>query len=463
MQQLPQGPKSFPLLQQVQWISDPLRYMETSAQRYGDIFTAKIGWNFKPLVFVSHPEAIQKIFANETKQFDAPGSVQQIFQPLLGEYSVVRTVDGFQHRRKRKLLMPPFHGERMGAYGQLVCDITERTMDRLTVGNVFSAQIILQEISLQVTLEGVFGLREGERRERFKQLMASWLDALSSPVSSTLLFIPFLQQDFGAWSPWGHLSRLKQQINDLLQVEIRERRQHFDPSGTDILTLLMSARDEAGEPMSDKELCDELLTLMVAGYETTATAMAWMLYWVYYRTDVREQLLKELADLGEAPDPIAISRLPYLGAVCQEILRIYPAAYATFPRVTKSPVPLMGYELPTGTEVIACIYLTHQREDLYPDPKQFKPERFLERKFSPYEYLPFGGGSRVCIGAAFALFEMKLVLATLLSRYQLTLVDRQPVQAQVLRLTLAPKGGVKMVLAGQYKPQERFSSLAART
>jgi cytochrome P450 family 110 len=193
-------------------------------------------------------------------------------------------------------------------------------------------------------------------------------------------------------------------------------------------------------------LRDELLTLMLGGYEPAATAMSWALYWIYHQADIREKLIKELATLGHSPDPIAISRLPWLSAVCQEVLRICPAAYATFPRVVKSPIELMGYKLEPGTEVITCIYLTHQREDLYPDPKQFKPERFLERKFSPYEYLPFGGGSRACIGAAFSLFVMKLVLATLLSRYQLALADNKPVQAQVIRLTLSPIGGVKMVM-----------------
>lgn len=190
--------------------------------------------------------------------------------------------------------------------------------------------------------------------------------------------------------------------------------------------------------------------------KTTASAMAWSLYWVHHQPEVKEKLLEELDSLGESPDPMSISQLPYLTAVCQETLRIYPVGMLTFPREVKEPAELMGYELEPGTVLVGCIYLIHHREDLYPDSKQFKPERFLEHQFSPYEFIPFGGGNRRCVGAALAMLEMKLVLATILSNNHLTLADSKPVKPQRRGVTLAP-GEVKMVKTGTRKPQEQPS------
>lgn len=232
-------------------------------------------------------------------------------------------------------------------------------------------------------------------------------------------------------------------------AEIQERRQQHDPSRTDVLTLLLQAQDEDGEAMTDEQLRDELMTLLIAGHETTATAVAWALYWVHRTPSVQNQLLHELEALGTNPDPMAIVRLPYLTAICNEALRIYPIAMLTVPRAVKEPVELMGYQLQPGTKLYGCIYLTHRREDLYPEPEQFKPERFLERQFTPYEFYPFGGGIRRCIGEALALFEMKLVLATMISRYQMTLASNKPEIPQRRGVTLAPGTGVKLVLNGK--------------
>ena len=213
-------------------------------------------------------------------------------------------------------------------------------------------------------------------------------------MSVSMLYFPSLRRDLGSWSPWGRFLRQRQQVDQLIYDEINERRSQPDSSGTDILSLLMSARDEAGEPMTDKELRDELMSLLVAGLETTASALTWALYWIHKLPTVRQKLLEELDSLGNQPDPSTLFRLPYLNAVCSETLRIYPIGMLTFPRVVRSPVELIGYQLEPGTVVIGSIYLTHQRPDIYPEPKQFKPERFSARQFSPYEYLPFGGGAR---------------------------------------------------------------------
>ncbi|HEY9804930.1 MAG TPA: cytochrome P450, partial [Candidatus Obscuribacterales bacterium] len=236
------------------------------------------------------------------------------------------------------------------------------------------------------------------------------------------------------------------QIDQLLYAEIQARRQHPDPASADILSLLLSAQDETGKGMSDVELKDELMTLLLAGHETTASAIAWAFYWVHKFPHIREKMLQELATLGETPDPVSLARLPYLTAVCHETLRIYPIAVLTVPRAVKEPVELMGYSLQPGARLYGCIYLIHHRPDLYPDSKQFKPERFLERQFSPYEFLPFGGGIRRCIGEALALFEMKLVLATILQRYELELADPTPERPKRRGVTLGPEKGVKMVL-----------------
>jgi cytochrome P450 len=207
---------------------------------------------------------------------------------------------------------------------------------------------------------------------------------------------------------------------------------------------MLTARDESGEPMSDQELRDELMTLLFAGHETTATALAWALYWIHWLPEVGAKVVKELIELGPNPDPISISRLPYLNAVCQETLRIYPVGLFTFSRILKHPWQLMGYSFEPGAQFSICIYLLHHRPDLYPDPKQFRPERFLERQFSPYEYQTFGGGNRRCLGAAFALFEMKLVIASLLSHWKLKLETDRPIKPVRRGMTMAPAKGVPM-------------------
>lgn len=444
---LPNTLKTPPFLQKLQWIADPVGYMERTAQQYPDIFSARIISFGDSLVFVNHPQAIQEILTNDRKKFAALGKPNRILQPLLGDYSVIM-LEGDRHKRRRQVLMPPFHGERMRAYGQLICNLTEKVFSQLPMDKPFSARSATQDISLQVILEAVFGLYEGERCQQLKRLLASMADLFESPLTSSFLFLPFLQWDSGAWSPWGKFVRQRQQVDALLYAEIAERREQPNLERIDILSLLMSARDEAGQPMTDQELRDELMTLMFAGHETTATAMSWALYWTHHLPNVREKLLQELNTLSDL-DPMSIFRLPYLTAVCNETLRIHPVAMLTFPRVVQEPVELLGHHLQPGTPVVGCIYLVHQREDLYPNPKQFKPERFLNRQFSTYEFMPFGGGVRRCIGEVLAQFEMKLVLATILSRYQLKLAKQEPERLQRRGVTLAPASGVKMVLTGQ--------------
>ncbi|MEG3970615.1 cytochrome P450 [Microcoleus sp. T2B6] len=438
------GPKDARFVQTVRGILNPLYYLDSNSQRYGDLFTSEFS-NFPPQVIISNPQAIQEIFTSDSKLFES-STGNQITLPLVGSNSLL-LLDGDRHLQQRKLLMPPFHGERMKAYGQIIRDTTEKVINNWTPGNSVIAQSTMQEISLEVILHAVFGLSEGERYQQIQQLMINMFSLFSNPLSATFLFIKSLQKDLGAWSPWGGFLRQRQRLDELLYQEIRARKTQSEPLGEDILSLLISARDEAGKPMSDVELRDELMTILFAGHETTATALAWALYWIHYIPEVREKMLQELNSIDvENCEPTEISKLPYLNAVCCETLRIYPILFFAFPRLLQAPMQLMGYNIPKGMVLSTCIYLVHHRPDIYPEPKRFKPERFLERQFSPYEYLPFGGGNRRCIGTAFAMFEMKLVLAKVLSRYSLELAENRPVLPVRRGLTMAPAGGVPLVV-----------------
>ncbi|MBD2301876.1 cytochrome P450 [Nostoc sp. FACHB-190] len=443
--QLPDSPKIPKFMQLLQWIYQPLQLMENSAKVHGDCFTLWLT-NKQPMVFLSHPQAIQQLFTENLSNLDSRGSAQ-VLQPLLGENSLI-LLSGTSHQRQRKLLTPPFHGDRMKAYGNIIADITKEVISQWKFDQAFSVRDSMQEISLRVILQAVFGITEGERYTQLQKLLASILDLSGSNLRATISFLPIMQVDLGSWSPWGIFLRQREQIDQLLYAEIQERRNHPESSGNDILSLMMSARDENGEPMTDVELRDELMTLLVAGHETTASALTWALYWIHRQPQIREKLLSELDSFGNNAALEEITRLPYLTAVCQETLRIYPIAMITIPRIVKQPIEIMNRQFDPGTLLVGCIYLTHRRSDLYAEPQQFKPERFLERQYSLYEYLPFGGSNRRCLGMAFALFEMKLVLATVLSHIDLALVDDSSVKPIRRGVTLAPSNGKWMIATG---------------
>jgi len=420
---LPPGPAAPGVWQQIQWILDPFGYMRRGASRYGDCFTTLLGEGSRPIVFCSDPRSLETLLANDDSAlFEAPGELNGLLEPFLGTESVIG-ISGDRHRRMRKLLLPPFHGERMRAYGDAILQITSQVMAEWKVGQRISAQTAMQSITMRVILRTVFGLAEGERYQCLEAQLAQMLNEMGNPLSVSLLYFPVLRQDLGPASPWGRFLRRRAAIDSMIYAEIEERRQAPDSSREDILSLLISARDEEGAPLTDRELRDELMTLLVAGHETTATALTWALYWIHRYPEVRSTLLEEFSASDGAGDPATIARLPYLNAVCSETLRIYPVGMLTFARVVNKPVELGGYQLQPSTIVLGSIYLAHRRPDVYPDPESFRPQRFLDRSFSPYEYLPFGGGSRRCIGMAFAQYEMKLVLHSLLSTFSLELAE----------------------------------------
>ena len=425
-----------------QWITEPIDYLDNSEREYGDIFKIRMSGVFNNCVFLSDPKAIQQVLTGTDKQFAAPGSINGILKPFLGDRGVI-LLDGGEHRQRRQLLMPQFHGDKIRVYTELICKLTRDLVAGWQIDETINLREQMQSISLSVILQTVFGLYEGERYEQIQAKLIQVISLTESPVKSSFLFIPALQQDLGAWSPWGRFLRDREVLDRLLYAEIADRRRNYQPDRSDILNLLIGSKDAEGNGMSDIELHDELMTLLFAGHETTATALAWAIYWINHLPEVKAKLMAEIATIGTERDPLTISRLPYLNAVCSETLRIYPVGMLTFPRITREPVSVQGYDLPADTVVVGCIYLTHHREDLYPEPDLFKPERFLERQFSPYEYLPFGGGSRRCIGMALAQLEMKLVIVEILSHCQLELTSKLPAVPARRGVTLGPKGGIE--------------------
>jgi cytochrome P450 family 110 len=426
----------------------PLETMDARRQSYGDDYRVSQPDTKSPLVYFSSPAALEDIFTAQPEQLSA-GQGNQILKVLLGEHGIV-LLDGEKHRRQRQLLMPPFHGDRMRAYAQVIQDITKQATKEWSIGNIFAVRPLMQSISLQVILKTVFGLNTGSRYDKLQHFLSQMLDGFGSPIGTMFLIYPVLQQDWGVWSPWGRFLKQRQQVDELLYAEISDRRSEPDANRTDILALLLAAQDSEGQALSDEEVHDELMTILFAGHETTASALAWAMYWIAQLPDVRTKLLAEFdtLDITTDFDPVTISRIPYLSAVCQETLRLYPIAVNTFPRVVQQPIIVAGYALEPGTVIIPSIYLAHHRAQVYPKPQQFKPERFLERQFSLYEYFPFGGGDRRCIGSAFALFEMKLVLFQLLSNWDLALVNSKPIRPTRRGLTVAPSDRLRLQITG---------------
>ncbi len=441
MKTLPPSVNTPNFLQLWRWIITPLEFLHEYERECGDIFTVSMTGGFEGAVFISNPQAIQQLLTSDTKQFSAPGEINQILRPFLGSNGTI-LLDGREHRQRRQLLMPQFHGDKVRVYTDLMRKITRETIAQWQVGETTIVREEMQSISLSIILQTVFGLYRGDRYDAIRAKLIEVLSLVESPLSSGLLFFPALQMDLGGWSPWGKFVRNREELDRLIYAEIAERRAENNLDRSDILSLLINSRDADGNGMSDVELRDELMTLLFAGHETTATALSWAIYWTHYLPEVKEKVLAEIATVDPDADALTISKLPYLSAICSETLRIYPVGMLTFPRMTQEPISLQGYEIPANTVVVGCIYLAHHREDIYPEPESFKPERFLNRQFSPYEYFPFGGGSRRCIGMALAQLELKLVLFEVLANCQLQLTGDLPVTPARRGVTLGPKGGV---------------------
>lgn len=425
---LPPGPESHPLVQMRAWLGEAFPFLDRCRDRYGPTFTLRL-FGYSPFIVTSDPEMVRAVFTADPAVM-LGGKGNDVLLPFLGPNSLL-TLDGPGHARDRKMITPPFHGQRMRAYGAAVQGATSSAIEGWRAGQTVATLPATQAASVEVILRAVFGITDDTRREEVRRALLAKLDT----ATPALLFLSFLRHDLGPWSPWGAFLRRREEERVLLLAAMERRR---GAPGEDILSLLLAARDEAGEALTDEELYSELVTLLVAGHETTANALSWALAWIASEPEVRERLVAEIDAAG--PDPEAVAKLPYLGAVCNEVLRIRPV----FPlalRVLGADWTYGPWHLPAGHRVTPSIYLVHTRPDLYPDPHRFRPERFLERTFGPHEYIPFGGGARRCIGAAFALYEMKLALATLLARVRIDAVEAGPPEAIRRNLTMGPGKG----------------------
>jgi cytochrome P450 len=361
--------------------------------------------------------------------------------PLVGDHSVL-LLDGAAHKRERTMLLPPFHGARLQAYGRLIQDLALRRAAAWRPGQAFRMHHVMQALSLEVILAAIFGVRHPERVQVFEHTIIPYFQAFTAP----LVYCPPLRRDLRGFGPWSRFKTIAARLEQLLDEEIGARRRALG-DGDDILSLLLRARYDDGRSMTDAEVQDELKTLLIAGHETVAVALAWSFYWLDRQPDVAQRLQAELRTLSRPPHPDDLVHLPYLGAVCAEALRLYPVVAATT-RQLQQPLTLRGYPLPAGVAVGAAIPLAHCNPRRYPDPLRFRPERFLEHTYTPFEYLPFGGGARRCVGAAFAVYEMKIVLGSLLAQHRFELVDHTPVTPVPRTFTLGPKGGVPLMYCG---------------
>ncbi len=428
---LPPGPSAPSLIQLLRSGFRPTAFIEDCARRYGDPFTVRFPAS-PPIVFFSHPDAIRDIFTGDPEVLRA-GRANVDLLPLLGENSLLM-LDGRRHLSERRLMLPPFHGERMQAYGLLMAEIADRAIDGWPVGRVFPVQPEMQAITLDVILRAVFGLEEGARLAELRARIIRLLRFVMGPAG-IFLFIPWLQLDLGPLSPGGRFARYARAIDEILFAEIARRRAEGVAARTDILSMLIESRYEDGSGLSDQALRDEMITLLVAGHETTATSLAWILNRVLGRPDVLARLRAEVPADGSSE---------YLDAVIKETARLHPVV-PNVGRQLEAPVRIGGHLLPAGVVASPCVYLTHRRPDVWPEPERFAPERFLGARPSPYEFFPFGGGVRRCIGAAFATYEMKVVLSRIVARVTLRAAPGYTARTVRRTVTFAPSDGMPVM------------------
>jgi cytochrome P450 len=410
---------------------DPLGFLIRFQRRYGDIFTISFPF-YKRLVYVADPALVKELFTTSPELAHAGEANATVLEPALGPNSVL-TLDEALHMRQRKLLLPPFHGERIERYGELIREVTLREMESWPLSEPFALRPHTQRITLAVIMRAVFGVHDDERLARFGHLIETFAGRLSLVTA-----IPPLRRSLGRWSPWARFVAARAALDAFIYEEIalrRAERADGKEACDDVLSLLMETRHDDGSQMSDAELRDELVTILGAGHETTATGLAWAM----------ERLLRNPRVLDRLRESLAAGEDEYLEATIKETLRARPVIVDVARKLT-APKTIGGYELPVGTFVMAAIAALHYREDLFPSPDEFRPERFLDGKADTYAWIPFGGGVRRCIGAAFAEYEMRIVLRAILERADLSVPDPKPEKAKVRNITLAPGKGTVVSL-----------------
>ena len=447
MPALPPGPAIPRALQTLKWIWKPFPFMRSCARAYGDAFTIRL-LGFAPLVFCSHPSAIREIFTGDSETLLA-GRSNELLKPVFGPNSIL-LLDGARHRRERKLLMPPFHGERLRLYTNIMRETVDRSIADWPVGRAFPIHKYMQQITLDIIFRVVFGLCEGEKWSRLRALLVAFLGLTGSGPA---LLIPGLQVNLGPLTPWRRFRQLVQEIDRLLYEEITRCRKEGVQGRTDVMAMLLAARDENDESMSDHEIRDELVTMLVAGHETTATSLSWVVHSLLQNADVlakaRAEVVTVFGNGLEGPEPTAeqIAALHYLDAVIKETARLHPIV-PIVSRYLEAPTSIGDLHLPAGCGVSPCIYLAHRRPDVWAQPETFKPERFIDAGVDPYTFFPFGGGVRHCLGAAFAVYEMKIVLARILTRVPLRPDPTHKFRTVRRGVTFAPSGGVPVIRVG---------------
>ena len=426
---LPPGPRMPSALQTAIWFGNAQWMLRQCAARFGDTFRLRI-LNEGTWVVLSHPDHVKQVFTGDPRVYHA-GEGNQILLPVLGEHSVL-LLDESTHLEQRKLLLPPFHGKRMERYGELMAQIAGAEIESWPRDEPYRLRPRMQALTLEIILRAVFGLAEGERLLRLRAELRRLLDMVTNP---RMMIFPALLGP-------QRLVRMKLFQRDIARMdgpiyeEIAERRRASDlAERDDILSLLLQARHEDGSPMSDVELRDELLTLLVAGHETTATALAWAV----------ERLIRHPEKLDRLTEETRAGETEYLDAVVTETLRLRPVISVVARRLTE-PVEIGGWELPAGVTVTPSIYLVHRRPDVYPEPERFLPERFIDNPPGTYTWIPFGGGVRRCLGGAFAQFEMRVVLAELVRRLRLEPVRAEPEPVKRRAITETPRHNTEVII-----------------
>jgi len=443
--QLPPGPRTPTALQSIGWWSRPTAYMERCRARYGKRFTIRL-LGQSPFVILSDPDEIKQVFTAPPDVLH-PGEGARILEPVIGANSVI-LLDEDPHMRQRKLLLPAFHGEKMQRLSGLMGELAEREVASWPTGEPIPLHGRLQRLTLEVILRAVFGLQRGAQLDELRDLMTEVLAFGESPLS----LLPPAQRLLAGRGPVGRMERVGARADALIYALIEERRQDSG-DGEDVLSMLLGARDEDGEPMSPAELRDELVTALVAGHETTASQLAWALERIAREPGVQRRLHEELDDGSDDA---------YLTATINEILRRRPVVPNAEPRLVKQPVQIGDIEYQPGVVLFASAYLVHHDAAIYPDPYAFRPERFLDRTPGTYTWIPFGGGRRRCLGASFALLEMKIVLRAALTCYELRSTGGPPEITRRRGITFSPSGGSRVILDERTPSASERSSASAK-
>jgi cytochrome P450 family 135 len=426
---LPPGPGMPRAMQTAIWARRAQWMLAQCRRRFGDTFRLEIAYE-GTWILLSDPEDVRRVFTGDPKVLHA-GEANGILRPVLGDHSVL-LLDGAPHMEQRKLMLPSFHGERMKRYGDLMAEIAAAEIERWPRAAPYRIRPRMQAVTLEIILRAVFGVAEGARLEQLRQQLRRMLDMITDP--KWLVFLLGLGPErIRRFPPFR---REVNAVDRLIHDVIAERRAAGDlQERVDILSLLLQARHEDGSPMTDRELRDELVTLLVAGHETTATALAWAVERLARHPEKLDRLAAEVAEGEDA----------YLKAVVHETLRLRPVI-SIVNRTLKEPFEVGGYTLPAGVKVAPCIYLVHRRADVYPEPERFLPERFLEQPPGTYTWIPFGGGVRRCLGGAFAQFEMEVVLRELVGRTTVRPARPEPERVFRRAITETPRHDAEVLV-----------------